>query len=90
MSFIKHIPGTKPIEHRDKHPQAKRLGVIGLHEGRTLLLAMNRCSKIIPVSGCDENEEKIHASRDELPDLLIDRKFDSRRAEVRGLEEEGL
>lgn len=70
MGFIKHIPGTNPIPETTRHPRALGLGVLGLHEGRTLLLAMNRCSAIYPVGGCDLNTEKLEACRSELPDLF--------------------
>lgn len=70
MGFIKHIPGTNPIPEKPRHPQSKGLGVVGLHEGRTLLLAMNRTSAIHPVAGCDLSEEKLAASRAELPGLF--------------------
>jgi predicted dehydrogenase len=69
VTFLQHIPGTNPIPERARHPRAKGVGVLGLHEGRTLLLAMNRCSKAFPVAGCDRSDEKIAACRSELPDV---------------------
>ncbi|MCC6427917.1 MAG: Gfo/Idh/MocA family oxidoreductase [Phycisphaerales bacterium] len=70
MGFIKHIPGTNPIPKLERDPRALGLGVIGLHEGRTLLLAMDRTSRIYPIAGCDLNPDKIQACRDVLPDLF--------------------
>ncbi|GMV24020.1 MAG: hypothetical protein AMXMBFR58_00510 [Phycisphaerae bacterium] len=70
MGFIKHIPGTNPIITPQRDPRSLGLGVIGLHEGRTLLLAMNRTASIHPVAGCDLNPEKIQACRAELPALF--------------------
>ncbi len=70
MSFITHIPGTNPVVSPPPHPQRKGIGVIGLHEGRTLLLSLNRCSKAFPVAGCDLSQEKLDASRAELPGLF--------------------
>jgi len=70
MAFITHIPGTRPIEPPPPHPRRLGLGVVGLHEGRTLLLATSRCSKAYPVAGCDLNPDKLAASRAELPDLF--------------------
>jgi predicted dehydrogenase len=70
VGFITHIPGTLPIRTRPRDPRALGLGVVGLHEGRTLLLAMNRCTKIYAAAGCDLSEEKIAASRAELPGLF--------------------
>jgi len=77
MTFIKHIPGTNPIIQPPRHPRAKGVGVIGLHEGRTLLIALGtRCSKAFAVAGCDLDDEKIEASRAELPNLHYTRDYD--------------
>ncbi len=71
MGFIEHIPGTLPFERPEPRADAKGLGVVGLHEGRTLLIAAaTRCDAIRPVAGCDLSAEKIEASRRELPDLF--------------------
>lgn len=71
MGFIKHIPGTNPIDQKPRHPKAKGIGVVGLHEGRTLLLAAaSRCSTVYPAAGCDVAAEKLEASRAELPGLF--------------------
>lgn len=75
MGFLKHVPGTLPIVEKPRHPRALGLGVVGLHEGRTLLLAMNRTSAIYPVAGCDLSEEKLAASRSELPGLMYTNDF---------------
>ncbi len=71
MTHLEHIPGTLPLPAVDVHPQAKGIGVLGLHEGRTLLHALaTRCRAARPVAACDQNEEKLAACRAELPDLL--------------------
>ena len=71
MGFITHIPGTRPVEPPERDPRALGVGVLGLHEGRTLLLALStRTSKAYPVAGCDLSAEKLAASRAELPELL--------------------
>lgn len=72
MGFITHIPGTVPVIRPERHPKAKGVGVIGLHEGRTLLLSMaTRTSYCFPVAGCDLSEEKLAASQAELPELFF-------------------
>lgn len=72
MGFITHIPGTVPVIRPERHPKAKGVGVIGLHEGRTLLLSLaTRTAYAHPVAGCDLNEEKVAASRAELPDVFF-------------------
>lgn len=71
MGFITHIPGTAPVVHPARHPKAKGVGVVGLHEGRTLLLALaTRTAHAYPVAGCDLSEEKLAASKAELPGLF--------------------
>lgn len=76
MGFIEYIPGTRPIEHREPRPDARGLGVLGLHEGRTLLLAMNRCDALRPVAGCDLSEDKLDATRSERPDLFLTKSYE--------------
>jgi predicted dehydrogenase len=48
----------------------KGIGVIGLHEGRTLLSCLGRTSLAYPVAGCDLEEKKIANARKEFPDLF--------------------
>ena len=69
--FITEIPGTVPLPAPDKHPRPKGVGVLGLHEGRTLLIALQtRCRYANPVAACDLDAAKLAASRAELPDLF--------------------
>lgn len=75
MTHLKHIPGTIPIESRSRHPRSMGVGVIGLHEGRTLLAALNRCSMAHAVAGCDLNQEKIDGCRAEMPELFYTREY---------------
>ncbi len=70
MGFLRHIPGTVPLRTPTPHPQRKGIGVLGLHEGRTLLLSLSRCARAFPVAGCDLNPEKLEATRAELPSLF--------------------
>lgn len=78
MGFITHIPGTQPVEPPEKHPQARGVGVIGLHEGRTLLFALQtRCMYARSVAGCDLSEEKLRSSREEYPELFYTADYDA-------------
>lgn len=54
----------------------KGLGVVGLHEGRTLIAAMNRTTLLKPAAGCDINGEKIDKVRAEFPDLFYTQHYD--------------
>ncbi len=75
MGFLKHIPGIRREPERVPAAVQKGIGVIGLHEGRTLLLALDRASHARPVAGCDLSEEKIEACRRERPDLFYTRDY---------------
>ncbi|MBL8964775.1 MAG: Gfo/Idh/MocA family oxidoreductase [Phycisphaeraceae bacterium] len=70
MGFITHIPGTNPVVIPERDPRSLGLGVLGLHEGRTLLLALDRVSSVHAVAGCDVSAEKVEACRSEKPDLF--------------------
>ncbi len=75
MGFITSIPGTQPITTAPRDPRSIGVGVLGLHEGRTLLLAIERCGKVHAVAGCDLSQEKIDASRAERPNLFYTRDY---------------
>ncbi len=78
MSFIEHIPGTNPVITPSPHPERKGVGVLGLHEGRTLLIALaTRCGACYPVAGCDRDPAKREASRLELPKLFYTADYDA-------------
>mgnify|MGYP001258149358 CR=1 FL=1 len=77
MGFIKHIPGTQPLRTPEPDPRRLGIGVIGLHEGRTLLLALGRCAKAYAAAGCDLNHEKLAATRAELPGLFLTGDYDA-------------
>lgn len=69
--FIEHIPGTVPVRRPERDARALGVGVLGLHEGRTLLLGLeSRCRYARAVAGCDLSEEKLTASKRELPGLF--------------------
>jgi len=67
---LKHIPGIRRDPPPEPAPVQKRIGVLGLHEGRTLIIGLDRCSKARAVAGCDLSAEKIEATRRERPDLF--------------------
>jgi predicted dehydrogenase len=48
----------------------KGIGVLGLHEGRTLLVGLNRARFAKAVAGCDLEEGKIKVVKTEVPDLF--------------------
>jgi predicted dehydrogenase len=60
------------------------VGVLGLHEGRTLLVALDRAPHARAVAGCDLRLEKIVAARRDLPDLFLTQSYEEmlRRKEV--------
>lgn len=75
MTFLEHIPGTNALPHPRKHPRAKGIGVLGLHEGRTLLLALERIAHARAVAGCDLEEAKIASAREAAPELFYTREY---------------
>ena len=54
-------------------PAARRLGVgvIGLHEGRTLLIGLERSAHAFAAAGCDLDTAKLEQTRRELPGLFL-------------------
>lgn len=78
MPFLEHIPGTQPVAAPPRHSRAIGVGVLGLHEGRTMLLALaTRCAHLYPAAGCDLSEQKVAASRREWPDLFYTNDYDA-------------
>jgi len=77
MTFLEHIPGTNPLPHPGKHPRAKGIGILGLHEGRTLLLALDRIAHARAVGGCDLEQAKIDSAREAAPDVFYTRDYDA-------------
>jgi len=48
----------------------KRVGVVGLHEGRTMLVALGRTQRAVPAAGCDIDPHKIDEARKEVPGIF--------------------
>ncbi len=69
MGFLQHVPGARREFPVPKAARTKGIGVVGLHEGRTLLLALDRCAHARAVGGCDRDEQKLAAASAELPGL---------------------
>ncbi len=70
MGFLKHIPGIRREPPPEPAKVQKGIGIVGLHEGRTLLLGLDRAAHARPVGGCDISGEKIEDCRRERPDLF--------------------
>lgn len=67
--FVEHIPGIKE-RPRAESGAVKGIGVLGLHEGRTLLVGLERCASARAVAGCDLEPTKLAAARAEVPELF--------------------
>ena len=76
MGFLEHVPGIKRTFPVDPAPVQKRIGVLGLHEGRTLLVGLERSAHARAVAGCDLDPAKVEASRAERPELFYTRDYD--------------
>ncbi len=68
---IVHIPGIRDTFPKDQDPHAKRIGVLGLHEGRTLLTGLARARRAVAIAGCDSDPAKVESCRSERPDLAF-------------------
>ncbi len=69
----------KKLEERKKQilPEKKKgIGVLGLHEGRTLLVGLERTSYAYAAAGCDLRAEKIEEAKAERPHLFYTNNFD--------------
>jgi len=53
----------------------KRVGVVGLQEGRTLLVALGRTTRAVPVAGCDTDPHKIEEARRDVPGIFYTREY---------------
>jgi predicted dehydrogenase len=67
VGHIEHIPGIKPTFPVPKAAAVKRIGVLGLHEGRTLLTSLDRSAHCLATAGCDLDPQKLAACRQALP-----------------------
>jgi predicted dehydrogenase len=67
--FLEHIPGIKPSAPRAPAERRIGIGVLGLHEGRTLLIALERAAHARAVAGCDRDPRKLEAARAACPAL---------------------
>jgi predicted dehydrogenase len=70
----------KKIEERKRiipfTGKKKRIGVLGLHEGRTLLIGLDRTVYCEAVAGCDVDQQKINESKKERPNLFYTTNYD--------------
>lgn len=76
MASARHVPGierTFPVPPADVQ---KGIGVVGLHEGRTLLVALDRASRARAIAGCDRDETKLAKVAGELPGLFYTADYD--------------
>lgn len=59
-----------------KSEQQLGIGVIGLHEGQTLLTGLTRAPHAYPAAACDLSERKLQETRANHPDLFLTTDFD--------------
>lgn len=90
---MSHPPGYYPRVARgvrsypldESVPPTERLGlgVVGLHEGRTALLASLRTSRVRPVVGCDLDSAAFEQLRGELPEVTFTTSYEDLLADPR-------
>lgn len=66
-----------PIDDSAPESELFGLGVVGLHEGRTALMASLRTRNVRPVMGCDLDQATIASVRADFPDVAYTTDFDS-------------
>jgi len=71
VGHIQHIPGIVPTFPVPKAAQLKRVGVLGLHEGRTMLTCLDRAAHAIATAGCDLDPDKLANCRAQCPGLFF-------------------
>ncbi|MCW5943240.1 MAG: Gfo/Idh/MocA family oxidoreductase [Fimbriimonadaceae bacterium] len=77
------LPTGRPtVGHRRSYgelPLERRfgVGVVGLHEGHTLLVAMRASGLCLPVAGCDLSSEKRAQAEDACPGLWTTDEYDA-------------
>jgi predicted dehydrogenase len=69
------VVGRRPKTDAIPLPQRLGVGVVGLHEGQTLLVALQETGYCRAVAGCDLREEKLAAARQVHPDLFCTREY---------------
>ncbi|HEX9374275.1 MAG TPA: Gfo/Idh/MocA family oxidoreductase, partial [Roseiflexaceae bacterium] len=65
-----------PIRAVGAMTESLGVGVVCLHEGRTMLVALDRTTRCHAVAGCDLRAEKIAAARAARPDLFYTTSYD--------------
>jgi predicted dehydrogenase len=75
VSPLEHVPGIKPAAPRAPAAVRKGLGILGMHEGLTLLKALSRTTLVRAVAACDLEEQKLAAARAEAPGLFCTREY---------------
>lgn len=71
VTHLKHIPGIRPTFPVPKADRVRRIGVLGLHEGRTLLAALERSAHGVATAACDRDPDRVAEVRSEHPGLFL-------------------
>ncbi len=70
------IVGQRPSDDAIAPEKRLGVGVVGLHEGRTLLVALRHTGFCRAVAGCDLSDAKLAEARAIHPDLFLTRHFE--------------
>ena len=70
------VVGRRPSESDMAPEQRLGVGVVGLHEGQTMLTALTQTGLCRAVAGCDVSEERIGEARQRHPALFYTRSYD--------------
>lgn len=70
------VVGQRPTSESVPLEQRLGVGVVGLHEGRTLLVALKHTGFCKAVAGCDLSDEKLAEAKQVHPDLFLTKDYD--------------
>lgn len=70
------VVGRRPTEAAIDPARRLGVGVVGLHEGRTLLVALQNTGFCKAVAGCDLADEKLAEARAVQPDVFLTKSYD--------------
>lgn len=73
---IQHVPGCQPFRPAEPATIQKGVGIVGLHEGKTLLRAMDRVTRARAVAACDLDPDKRADAACSAPEVFVTADYD--------------
>jgi predicted dehydrogenase len=70
------VVGRRPSDEAIEPSKQLGIGVVGLHEGQTLLVALQSTGFCRAVAGCDLSDEKLTAATHAAPGIFLTKEYD--------------